>query len=160
VQKAPERVRSGPSSFFERRPELYALRHETNVARREGMLAEVSDDANDRYAVYEGTPPAATATEDVLPVYSAGKEGPIAVPTGRVFVRLREGVRPDERRRQFADAGFEIEKILPYAPGAAWLRPAEGGVGEALDRMTVLEELPDVVHVEPQMLLERALRDS
>lgn len=160
MEKLPERVRSGASAFFQRRADLYALRRGAATSRRKAAITEVIDDAHARYEVYEGTPPAGLDPADIVPVYAAGEGGPIAVPTGRVFVRLREGVKPDERRADLAGAGFEIERTLPYAPGAVWLRPIEDGVGAALNGLASLEALPDVAHVEPQMLLERAFRTS
>ena len=160
MQKLPERVRAGASGFFTRRTDLYALPHGSSGTARPGILAEVAGDSKERYLVFDGAPPAGVDTTDVIPVYAAGEEGPIAVPTGRVFVRLHEGLRPDEKRNEFAAAGFDIERTLSYAPHAAWLQPTEGGVGRALNGLAGLEAIPDVAHVEPQMLLERKLKQS
>ena len=51
-----------------------------------------------------------------------------------------------------------IEEVLAYAPEAAWLRPATGGIGAALRGIPALELLPGVEHVEPQMLMQSAQR--
>jgi hypothetical protein len=156
MQKLPQRVRSG-SGIFERRPDLYALPGDETATGGDARLAQVTGDGSDTYVVYEGPPPHA-AKADVIPVFSAGPGGPIAVPTGRVFVRLAKGSRPEEHRSEFGAAGFEIERTLSYAPQAAWLRPVDGGVGAALTGVGALEAIPGVVHVELQLLLERVVK--
>ena len=156
----PTHVRSGTgNAVFERRPDLYSVRQPATAAEADAV-AVISDDARIRFAVYKGAPPNDRSGEDVGPVYSAGPGGPLAVPTGRVFVRLAQGVRPEHRREQFEAAGFHIEQTLSYAPNAAWLRPATGGVAQALPGLAALGRLPDVVHVELQLLFERALRGA
>lgn len=159
MPKVPDRVRAGSAGFFERRHGFYAVRHGSSTRTRESALVELAGDGDERYSVYDGASVAAEGA-DLVPVFSAGKEGPLAVPTGRVFIRLRDGVRPEQRRAELATAGFEIERTLPYAPNAAWLRPTNGGVAEALSRIGRLEALPDMAHVEPQMLLDRDFRRS
>jgi hypothetical protein len=91
-------------------------------------------------------------------VYSVGPDGPLAVPTGRVLVRLAKGMSPEARKQEFASAGYEIETTLPYAPSAAWLKPQHGGVAHALSNLDALGKMPGVDHVEPQLLMERAFR--
>jgi hypothetical protein len=157
MQKLPERVRSG-SGVFERRPDLYALPGDETATGGDARLTQVTGDGSDTYVVYEGPPPQAAEAADVIPVFSAGPGGPIAVPTGRVFVRLAKGTRPEERHSEFGAAGFEIERKLSYAPQAAWLRPVDGGVGAALNGVGALEAIPGVVHVELQLLLERVVK--
>lgn len=153
----PARVHGGSGgAVFERRLDLYCVRQPTGAACA-GAVAVIRDGA-DVFAVYSGAPRANTAQGEVGPVYSAGPGGPVAVPTGRVFVRLAEGIGAEQRRDAFAAAGFRIEQTVSYAPNAAWLRPATGGVAQALSGVPALSNLPDVVHVEPQWLLERALR--
>lgn len=154
----PRHVQGGTvNAVFERRPELYSVRQPAGAAAAEAV-AVISGDAMGTFAVYKGTAPRSRTDVDVGPVYSAGPAGPLAVPTGRVFVRLAEGVRPEQRRAQFEAAGFHIDQTLPYAPNAVWLRPASGGVAQALPGLTELRKLPDVVHVEPQLLFERSLK--
>lgn len=155
----PDRLRSAASTVFERRPNLYSVHREGAEASDEA-LAVVRDDAKGTFEVYDK--PArggALKAGEVGPVYSVGRDGPLAVPTGRIFIRLAEGVRPETRRSQFASAGFEIERTLSYAPNAAWLTPKEGGVARALSGLADLAKTPDVVHVEPQLLMQRALKD-
>jgi hypothetical protein len=94
----------------------------------------------------------------VTPVYAlTGRAGP-AVPTGLVLVRFREGVVATQRGDALAHEGFAIQDLLPYAPSAAWVRAASGGIPAALRRFPALASLADVVHVEPQMLRRAARR--
>jgi len=160
MPKYPNKVRAGAGKSavaFEHQPDLYAVRRESGSG-LSGALAVMQDDANAAYAVYERRSGHKVKAADAGPVYSAGPGGPLAVPTGRVFVRMSEGMRPEDRRAQFRAAGFEIERTLSYAPNAAWLRPVQGGVSRALPALGALESVPDVAHVEPQMLLARALK--
>jgi hypothetical protein len=155
----PNRVRGGAESsvVFERRPGLYAVRSRGHLRVADAVLV-LHDDSTSTFAVYDGRRRAKTLGEDVGPVYSAGPDGPLAVPSGRVFVRLREGLRASAQRSRFAAEGFEIESTPSYAPNAAWLRPTRGGVGHALRALAALGRVPGVEHVEPQMLLARARR--
>jgi hypothetical protein len=117
-----------------------------------GAVTTMADSAQTHFAVFHGTP---NEGVDAEPVYSAGRNGPLAVPTGRIFVRLEDGLTPEERRGEFASLGLEIEKTLSYAPNAAWLCPVHGGAAEALRLLSEVEKVPGVVHCEPQMLMQR-----
>jgi len=88
------------------------------------------------------------------PVYRAGPGGPIAVPTGRVFVRFREGTSAESKREEVAAAGFAVESVPAYAPHAAWVRPASERVTDALVDLDRLQRLPGVERVEPQLVSE------
>jgi len=154
----PNRLRGGASDepAFIRRPDYYFVR-DTATRAPAGAVAIMRDSAAHNLVVFRGHP-SRKVEADAGPVYSAGPDGPLAVPTGRVFIRLADGVRPADRRAALAAAGFEIERTVPYAPGAAWLRPASGGLAHALSALDALAAVPDMVHVEPQMLMERASR--
>lgn len=82
------------------------------------------------------------------------------MPTGRVLVRLEKGIKPGQRREEFASIGFEIETTLVYAPSSAWLEPREGGVAKALNGIGALEKVPGVEHVEPQLLMARVFKHA
>ncbi|RPI55449.1 MAG: hypothetical protein EHM55_07860 [Acidobacteria bacterium] len=154
----PTHLRSGTGTApFERRPNLYSRRH-SGRADTSGAVDVISDEAKTVFAIYEGQPRARNDADDIGPVYSAGTGGPLAVPTGRVFVRLEEHARAVDKRPQFEAAGFEIEGTPSYAPHTAWLVPRQGGVAYALPALADLERIPDVVHVEPQLLMGRALK--
>jgi hypothetical protein len=147
----------GPSpTEFQYRTEYFALR-QTRKRAAAGAVTTMVDSAQTLFAVFEGTPGAGV---DAEPVYSVGSDGPLAVPTGRIFVRLDAGLTPDQRLAEFASMGLEIEETLSYAPNAAWLRPTQGGAAEALRVLRKVEKVPGVVHVEPQMLLQRTPKEG
>lgn len=102
-------------------------------------------------------PSAAPGLGSVRPVYALAG-GPLAVPTGEVFVRLAAGERVGDHRAAFEAAGYETSRTLEYAPNAAWLRARSGEAADALNNIPELEALPAVENVEPQMLSSRALR--
>lgn len=91
------------------------------------------------------------------PVYAAA-DGPLAVPTGLLFVRFKEGTLADDRRDDLERAGFAVVKVPRSAPHAAWVRARKGGIATSLARMSVLAAMPDVENVEPQMLMESVRR--
>jgi len=156
----PTHLRSGAGTPpFERRPNLYSRRCGSG-ADTSGAVVVIADETKVVFAIYEGKPRAGNDPDELGPVYSAGTGGPLAVPTGRVFVRLAEHVRASEKRREFKAAGFEIERAPSYAPHTAWLVPEHGGVAHALPALADLERIPDVVHVEPQLLMGRALKSG
>jgi hypothetical protein len=109
--------------------------------------------------IFRGTPDTDAASPgDVGPVYAAQSGGSSAVPTGRVFVRFKDGVRAGEYRQQIERAGYEIEQSPEYAPHTAWLRSRSGKIIDALAGVQALEKIDDVENVEPQMLMQRVSR--
>lgn len=100
-------------------------------------------------AVFRGHPP---ETPQVGPVYAAPK-GPLAVPTGVIFIRFTEGVSAAERRTDLERLGFELVQVPAYARHAAWVRLGHGDIAAALARISDLAALPGVQNVEPQMLM-------
>ncbi len=112
----PTHLRSGTgAALFERRPNLYSRRH-GSPGDASGAVDVIGDEAKSVFAIYEGAPRAGKDADEAGPVYSAGAGGPLAVPTGRVFVRLAEQARAEDRRAQFEAAGFDIERSPSYAP--------------------------------------------
>jgi hypothetical protein len=156
MSRYPGRLRmKGPSpTEFHYRADYFAVR-QTGKRAAAGAVTTMADSAQTQFAVFHGTP---DERADAEPVYSAGRDGPLAVPTGRIFVRLADGLTPEERRDEFESLGLRIEKTLSYAPNAAWLCPAHGGAAEALQLLSEVEKVPGVVHCEPQMLLQRTTR--
>jgi hypothetical protein len=109
-------------------------------------------------AVYRGEPAAGGGDErQVGPVYAL-PDGPLAVPTGLVFVRFKAGTSATAQREEIEQSGYEIVQIPGYAPHAAWVRSRNGDIAASLQGVRSLEALPDVEHVEPQMLMESAKR--
>ncbi len=153
----PQRIRYGterPEAVYARVPGYYAVHGRPSGAPAPGAVLLLEEQA---IAVFEGEaegPPAATLT----PVYALEPNGPLAVPTGRVFVRFAEGVDVETRRDALHRAGYEVAQRLAYAPQAAWLRAHSGEPAHALANIPALEALPDVENVEPQMLTEPARR--
>ncbi len=100
-------------------------------------------------AVFRGRPP---DTSQVGPVYAA-PDGPLAVPTGLIFVRFAPGTPAEERRADLERLGFELMQVPAYARNAAWVRLRGGDIAEPLARIHELLALPGVENVEPQMLM-------
>lgn len=92
----------------------------------------------------------------LTPAYSLGKGGTLAVPTGKVFVRLSADQKFAERAKAFRDAGYEIDQTLSYASNAGWLRPTSSSIGASLAAVGDLAAIPGVENVEPQMLTKAA----
>lgn len=98
-----------------------------------------------------------SSSAGVGPVYRHGEGGRLAVPTGRVLVRFKEG-DVTERREALEAAGYRLESVLGHAPCAGWFRSTSGGIVGALRDIERLEVVPGVVSVEPQMVGERHRR--
>lgn len=155
----PERVSAGTlrrGAYYVRSPGHYAVHHggrELDVAGAEIVYAQ------EGIAVFRGEPAESPVQPSTLtPVYRLHPDGPPAVPTGKVFIRFREGVDAATRRGEIERAGYEIIQTPPYAPSGAWVRSASGDTARALSDIAALEGLADVESVEPQMLIERDLR--
>jgi hypothetical protein len=81
---------------------------------------------------------------------------PEASPTGRVWVRFADGVDAAGRAAALEGAGYRIERIPGYAANAAYVRADD--VATSLQGLERLRALPDVEHVEPEMLRKRNFR--
>lgn len=92
------------------------------------------------------------------PVYVNATGTSFAVPTGRVFLRLREGESAETLRSAIAGVGLRIAQIPAYAPHAAWLEPATGDIAAGLAALPALRTLAGVESVEPELLQRRAQR--
>lgn len=148
----PERVGTGRAgAWYVRAPGRYAVRQ--GEGQPEAPGAEMTF-AREGIAVFRGEPGAATHT----PVYRLQPDGPLAVPTGKIFLRFKEGLEAASRRKEIERAGYEIIETPPYAPSGAWVRAPGGDVARSLSNIKALEKLADVENVEPQMLVERAQR--
>ncbi len=115
-----------------------------------------------RIAVFQGAPDKAAAgtPEEPGPVYTLQPGGAPAVPTGLVFIRLRNGLPIDGSEAEIKKAGYEIAERVEYASNAAWLRARSGNIADALKGIERLKSMPDVENVEPQMLMESARRQE
>jgi hypothetical protein len=100
----------------------------------------------------------ASPNEGIGPVYRLGNQGPLAVPTGKVFVRFSERESFADHREDMEQAGFRIIQTLSHAPQAGWVEASSGGIADALGRFGALRRITGVEAVEPQMLMERQRR--
>ena len=144
-------------------PALYA-RHEAragakdskDVAGRDAILT-LDEGA---IAVFRVTgtdrPPVAETT--IGPVYELQPGASLAVPTGRVFIRFADSVKAETRRDELREAGYGIDRLLSYAPNAAWLTAHSGRIGDALRGIDRLVALNGVEHVEPEVRMTRQSR--
>ena len=103
-------------------------------------------------------PASRIACAAVRPVYRTVDGGELTVPTGRVFVRMREGESIAQRRTEIEAAGFKLEDVPKYAPHAGWIRPKSESIGEAVRGLDRVRVISGVEAVEPQMLSIRGWR--
>lgn len=143
-----------------RQPELGFEIADDLVAIHRGPAGTDADEAVDDIAMVPVAEARAIAGEGARlgPVYRRAHGGGLVVPTGRVLVRFSEGEPAEQHREQLAEAGFDIEQVLAYAPHAAWLRARSGDIADTLAGLDGLAARPGVEHVEPQMLGEVSRR--
>ena len=157
----PQQVIGGPgqaSQTYSLKPGFYAVHNRQPGTTANGARYTFNDGT---IAVFQGAPDQSgesDASEKLSPVYSLEPGGSLAVPTGLIFIRLRDGLAIDERLEEIKRAGFEITERLAYAPNAVWLRANSNLIADALKGIDKLKEIPDVENVEPQMLMESARR--
>jgi hypothetical protein len=157
-EKIPSSLESKAPAYV-RLPGMFAVHDQGKVPAGE-LVFELEDDG---IRVYRGAPAEAVSGRKkvspvVTPVYGLGGQDSPAVPTGRVLVRFPEGVRIEDRRDPLTQAGYSLVEPLSYAPQAGWVRATSGGIAASLEGIPALAALPDVVHVEPQMLMPRSRR--
>ncbi|HEY0377079.1 MAG TPA: hypothetical protein VGC87_08985 [Pyrinomonadaceae bacterium] len=157
----PERLRVGTErrdASYTLAPGYHAVHHGREETDTAGAVMTLKEEG---IAVYRGEPDESRGdTARVTPVYELQPSGPLAVPTGKVFVRFAQGVDAASRRAEIERAGYEIVKTSPYTPHTAWLQSASGGVAQSLSNIHALESLADVENVEPQMLTPREPRGA
>jgi hypothetical protein len=149
------------SSVYTRLPGFYAI----HGGRSDAAGAEPVQTLEDGdIAIMRGEPDSAdiaAAPNRLTPVYtlkSGGAGGSMAVPTGRVFIRLADGVKVGDRETEIDQSGYEVDQTLDYAPNAAWLRARSGSIAYALNSIQALQRIADVENVEPQMLMQASYR--
>jgi hypothetical protein len=145
IDRFPERIPSGSPTgrrVWKKAPGCYAL----------------LDAGQQNVKILAGAPPPDASGASLRPAYAL-EDGPgRAVPTGRVYLRFRTGVQAESRRSEMEAAGFTLDRLVPYAPHTVWLKASSDNPAEALARIGMLADLPDVEWVEPQMISPRALR--
>jgi hypothetical protein len=105
-----------------------------------------------------GAPKGGGADVTITPVYRLGADGPLAVPTGLVFLRLESDRRIENYEEKIERAGYRIARKLDYAPGSGWLESASGSIADALRRIEGLDSVPHVENIAPQMLMQSVNR--
>lgn len=88
------------------------------------------------------------------PVYRVDDQGPLAVPTGKVFLRFADHESIESHRAEIEQTGFTITETLPYAPQAGWVEASSGDIADAIGSFGALRKIIGVEAVEPQMLME------
>ena len=161
----PQQIRAGTDKsaiLYRRKSGYYAVHYQQPGKVAPEAVLQLNDGA---IAVFSGEPDepqnalqVASTPGIVSPIYTLHSDDALAVPTGLVFIRFAEGVKVESRQDAIAQAGYEVAESLSYAPQAAWLKARSGKMVDALRGINKLEALPDVENVEPQMLMERALR--
>jgi hypothetical protein len=94
----------------------------------------------------------------ITPVYATDPHGPLAVPTGQIFIRFTPDIKIQDRRSSLAERGYTIVQIPSYAPHTAWIQSTNGDIATGLQNIVRLNDLPDVAHAEPQLLMQRKNR--
>ncbi len=144
--------------WYVRLPDLFAV-HGPVPSRCSSEIVNVIEEG--KLVVCRGDPVNLTDacnSSAITPVYALERGDVPAVPSGLVLVRFGDHVKADMQRNTLLQIGFIIDRILPYAPHAAWVRSVEDNIHSALQGIPELEALPEVVNVEPQMLMPAAQR--
>ena len=157
----PRKVRMSmkrPDLFYVRVPGYYAAHNLRSDEPTPDAVFVLNDGA---IAVFRGEPgktETISPSAVLSPVYAPETGGPLAVPTGLIFIRFTEGISVEACREDLRRSGYGVAQILAYAPHSAWLHARSGGIAEALKKIHLLEGLSDVENVEPQMLMESPRR--
>ncbi len=162
----PEQIRVGGDTqgglrlrtavSYTRKPGYYAIHYNQPKTLVTGAILQLNDG---KIAVFPGEPNQ-SEQGTLSPIYTLQPNGSLAVPTGLVFIRFAEGVDVKSQREVINRAGYEIAQKLLYAPHTAWLRAQSGNIADAIARIPQLEAIPKVENIEPQMLMERGLRQG
>lgn len=119
-----------PDSVYRRVTGYYAVHERRAGAPAPGAVMDLNDGA---IAVFRGDPDEAAGTAQTLtPVYRLEPAGPLAVPTGLVWIRFAGTVIAGTRSAAIAALGYQVVEVPAHAPFAAWLRVASGDVAGAL----------------------------
>jgi len=150
-----------PEILYHRSREHFAVRGAPETSARDVPVLTVTGDDGVTLTVYRGGPSIWRAWSgdpaSIVPVYALSGTV-MVVPTGRIFVRFRDGVVASTRATDLERAGYRLAQMLPYAPNAAWVEADDQQIASALGNISRLERLGDVVNVEPQLLAPRIAR--
>lgn len=91
---------------------------------------------------------------EAMPVFRIGNTAEFAMPTGRLFVRIRNRAPLQDSREQIDKEGFRIDRINAWAPHSGWLAPKGHALKHALSKLSTMEGKLDA-DVEPEMIATR-----
>lgn len=161
----PQQLSSGTATAvtYRQLPGYYAVNFDASSDRSRavqsaGALLVLRHEAG-AIALFEGLPSRRRggarelSGQTVIPVY--GADGVMAVPTGQVFVRFGAGTDARDRASDLAAVGYDISRVLDFAPQGAWVMAQSGHISDSLQALDQLAGLAGVETVEPQMLIER-----
>ena len=94
----------------------------------------------------------AVAGDDCSPVYRQSPDTAPAVATGRLFLRLRDGLEVERFVAPLQALGLGVETLLGWAPHAAWVAALDGDPCHALNQLDALARWEEVAHVEAQLV--------
>ena len=107
---------------------------------------------NDRAADYPDDSPR-------RPVYRVGKTDAVAIPTGRLFVRLPKRNTLKNNADILDSLGMRVDAQNAWAPHTGWVVLKSGNVADAISRVDAVAERLDA-RVEPELLSVRKKRTS
>jgi hypothetical protein len=142
-------------------PDFYAVQDSGEVSQAREDVVAILNDGDHTIEVFRGSlaePRRGAVKGRVRPVYTLQPGLLPAVPTGQVFISFKDGIAASERRTEIERAGYVIVRILDYAPQAVWLKARTGKIEDALNGLAALEEIADLVTIEPQMLIQKSSR--
>jgi len=85
------------------------------------------------------------------PVYRMGRHGSIAIPTGRLFVRMDPAVRLADQAENLKESGLHIDKSYDWAPNAGWVRGDSDDFSDVLSKIDLISDRLKA-HVEPELI--------
>jgi hypothetical protein len=92
-------------------------------------------------------------------VYESTAGGSLSVPTGWIYVRFAKGSKIEDKAAALDAAGYRIVRNLSYAPNAAWVTAADGGVAASVNGISKLDAISGIEEVAPQMLSKAARKE-
>jgi hypothetical protein len=122
------------------------------VVSSEQLDCAVVRDTSDRLVDYSqpGSP---------RPVYRIGKTNEVAIPTGRLFVRLPKHNTLESNTEILEGFGMRVDSQNSWAPHTGWVIPTSGNIAEAISQVEAVAERLGA-RVEPELVSLRAKRTS
>ena len=147
-----------PDTYYVLQKGLYAVHGDVPSPCKAAIMVTIEEG---RTVVCRGNPdelPPSVDRNIITPVYALSSSGPLAVPTGLVLVRFADNITAINHKNALQRIGYIIDQELAYAPQALWVKSSDEDIAIALNNIALLETLPHVKNVEPQMLMESVRR--